>query len=129
MTLQDYFDSITPFEYGVMDCCLFPSNWILSQTGNDPAKGLRFGPISEDFAEGIIADNGGLLRLFEKRFTSAGLRRTKTPQNGDVACIRYQKTAYGSVMKDGLWWVVAKSGKFPILQAKLIRAWSFKCRK
>nr|WP_321482860.1 hypothetical protein [uncultured Cohaesibacter sp.] len=123
--LDLYFRSLTRFEYGCLDCCLFPANWVFRKTGKDPAKGLRFGPISEERANEILRAHGGLLRLLDIRFRGVGMRPTREPVDGDVGCVRVGDTVAGSVRKDGFWWVVTTAGRFPVPNAKTLRAWTF----
>ncbi len=68
---------------------------------------------------------GGVPSIMDKGLKTAGMKRTSTPQNGDVGCVVVEGQAVGAIMKDGYWWVLGTQGKFPIPNARLLRAWTF----
>ena len=125
MTLEEYFATCRRCQYGIKDCCLFPADWILARTGFDPAADVRGRYNSEATALKFILAGGGIFRLIDRHCRAAGLKRTTDPVDGDIGCVKVDGVAVGSIMKNGLWWVMAPAGKFPVRDAKLMMAWTF----
>ncbi len=125
MTLQEYFASCGPCDYVTNDCCAFPGGWVWDQTGIDPVSEWRGKYSSEAEAMDLVAHHGGVPQIMDRGLKRAGMKRTSTPKDGDVGCIVVGGVAVGSIMKDGMWWVLGLTGKCPVKQPRVLRAWTF----
>ncbi|MHC2020381.1 DUF6950 family protein [Methylobacterium sp. CM6247] len=89
MTLAEHLrtGALEPFAWGVADCCLFPSDWILAQTGIDAAAPLRGRYRTPLGAARHIKRRGGFVRMVSDLMAAAGFLETDNPQPGDVGVI------------------------------------------
>ena len=72
------------FIWGVHDCCLFAADWVLEQTGVDPAAQFRGTYSSEAEAQALIAD--GMPALIDQ-----------VMQRGEPPILAVVMTAHGEV--------------------------------
>ena len=111
-----------PFSRGAGDCCILVADWVLDQTGIDPAAGLR----------GYSDDRGAMLRIgraggFEELARqalgeTAGLEETELPQPGDVGLVE----AGGCLtlaIKTSSGWACKENDGLAILPATVRCAW------
>jgi hypothetical protein len=63
------------FKQGVSDCALTVANWVLLQTGIDPAANLRSQYSSDTGWRRIVINEGGMVPLFEKLANESGLKK------------------------------------------------------
>ena len=133
MTLSDYLDAAREqrWQWGVVDCSLFASDWVRMVTGKDPAEGLRGTYSTQDEARAVIAREGGFVPMVRERFERCGLADTFDPQDGDVGIIRVpvggfqdEMPVVGAILgirHCGLWVAKAaygiRAGEFPHLFA------------
>lgn len=114
-----------PFKWGVHDCCTFAADAVRAMTGHDLAADVR-GYNSAIEAVKIMAEEGGLESMIERRLEEAGCKALVTPrkaQRGDIAAIvTSAQTAVGVCVGR----MVAFTGKdglvyYPLKDCK--RAW------
>ena len=89
MTLPEYLREVAskPFARGECDCCIFVADWVLAQTGRDPAEGLR-GYSTDRGAMLRIGRAGGFLELAATSMAKVGMKAVQTPVAGDVAIVK-----------------------------------------
>lgn len=93
-----------PFELGKNDCAHFIARWALVRTGRDCLA--IHGGLPREVAEQLLLRRRFLRGVFTS-FRSIGLKRTDTPEAGDVGVIRTEnwhrcaiRTATGWVYRD-----------------------------
>jgi hypothetical protein len=75
----------TPFVWGEHDCCLFAASVVQALTGVDPAAGWRGTYSTEEQAQALIEEAGGLLALATSAL-GAPRNNPQLVQRGDVVC-------------------------------------------
>lgn len=96
MNVEDYIDAASrrPWAWsgGIdgwrgHDCTIFPANWSVALTGNDPAADLRGTYHNREEAEAMVSKAGGIVPLVAARLVTAGWRAADEAQDGDLAVI------------------------------------------
>lgn len=106
------------WEWGVCDCTMWVADWVVSQTGIDPASALRGTYASEAEAEALVA--GGLAAIVDDQGT---LDRTGTPAPGDVGVIRVAGREVAAIMSaDG--WVFRQPDSIGAIRTEPLAAWA-----
>lgn len=79
----------TPAVWGKTDCGMRVADYVLAQTGKDPAAEMR-GQYSnfDECVDMILGRWGSILEMARYGFESVGLRPTNHPQNGDVGVVQ-----------------------------------------
>lgn len=75
------------FEYGELDCCLWPADWCVSQGWSDPAARWRGKYEGLSGAFGYVMDHG-LEALWTLGMVDAGIPEADEPQLGDVGIVK-----------------------------------------
>lgn len=88
----------TPWEWGVCDCTMWVADWVLSQSGIDPAAALRGSYATEDEAMALTA--GGLVAVVDAQ---AVLDRTDAPRPGDVGVITVSGREVAAILTENGW--------------------------
>jgi len=97
-------------EPGVHDCATVPADWAVLRGLRDPIAAWR-GYQSEDEAQAIIREAGGLDAIFDAGFASAGVtRREGDPHEGDIGVIRIAGHDAASIFTGARWLFVGNRG-------------------
>lgn len=88
----------TPWEWGVCDCTMWVADWVLSQTGIDPAAALRGTYATEAEAEALVA--GDLAGVVDAQGV---LTRTDAPRPGDVGVITVSGREVAAILTENGW--------------------------
>lgn len=109
-----------PFAWGIHDCQMWPADWVLSQTGMDPASAWRGRYRTWRGAERIIRDGGGLVAVAAAGMAASGLVAIAPDlaRDGDVGIVRATVTIgdrirereVGAIRVAGAWAVLTDSG-------------------
>lgn len=73
--------------WGVSDCLMWPADWMLRLTGEDPGAPFRGRYASEAEAEAILAEQGGIVACLGRAAMSVGLVAVERPAPGDVGVV------------------------------------------
>lgn len=135
--LWAFFNSLLPrrFEWGVLDCCLMPADWVREVTGKDPAGHLRFAYEDRSSCQRVtkfLTDPLDAPTFCMEQV--AGRTRVENPVAGDVAVVRTavdgKIAPVGAVAAlDGrgyvIWGLMAPEGVTfrQAGQAQVLRAW------
>lgn len=76
-----------PFAWGEHDCLLWLADWIVEQTGDDPAAGLRGTYRTLLQAARIVTGAGGMTRLVDSQLRRLRVQRASVPRRGDIAVV------------------------------------------
>lgn len=109
---------MTPFAWGVFDCCLYMADWVLDQTGIDPAPHLRGTYASEEECDALLAREGGLLATVERCAAVAGLHRAAIEVPGNVGLI-----VVGTARGHDLVGAIRGEGRWTFLTPRGIGSW------
>lgn len=113
MNLGDYLLTLqnNRREPGVHDCATVPADWCIALGLPDPIMAWRGSYDTEEGAQEIISDAGGLDAIFAAGFASAGVAaREGDPQEGDVGVIRMAGHEASSVFTGRRWVFVGARG-------------------
>ena len=116
-----------PLEWGRSDCCLMVADWIAARSGVDPAPDLRAVYDDESGAMRVIEAEGGIVALFARRVTRAGLARTEAVRPGDVAVVAIggTDTLFGAIAARSGWAIKTKRGLVISRVPRLVTCWTF----
>lgn len=116
----------TPWTWGSHDCCTFPGGWVLERLGADPVARWRGRYSTEAEAEGLIAQAGGLDRLWSLGLSDIGCAETNEPREGDVGVLHaageHGPTLVGGICVGRRWAVLAPAGLF-VASGCHVKAW------
>lgn len=89
LALPAYVDELarTPWSWGSVDCTMAVATWIERITGVDPLRKYRGRYHSASEAKRTVRRAGGFLPTLGALFDMAGLERTQTFEDGDVAAV------------------------------------------
>lgn len=76
-----------PWAWSAKDCCTFVADWCIRVGYPDPMAWIRGTYATEEEAMAQVRKHG-LLKLAARGFASIGLKRTRVPQDGDVAVVK-----------------------------------------
>lgn len=96
---------------GQDDCMLWLADWVLLNTGKDPAEGWR-GRYSKREARQAIAEAGGLLRVASRSMRACEMERIPwaSARAGDVGIVRVDRMHVGAIRAHAGWAVRLRSG-------------------
>lgn len=86
-----------PFEWGKSDCILSVCDYVLGQTGIDPAAPWRGSYDSEAGAQKIVSYYGGVIHLFDAGMTACGFERCD-PYVGAPAVVNVLGTPIAGIL-------------------------------
>ena len=112
-----------PFEWGKYDCCLFAGNAVLSMTGTDHAKDFRGKYNSEEGAQELLEEKGGLVAYLDSVLTP---KEINFAQRGDVVMVTTDLgDTLGIFWSMGTVWLHAPEGVklFPKMGNKITKVW------
>lgn len=89
------------WSWGRVDCTIWVADWCLRRWGVDPAADLRGSYETEEGADNLIRNAGGLIRLVSPRMTF--LLRAVDPADGAVGIIEILGRQTSAVMTGGKW--------------------------
>jgi hypothetical protein len=102
----------TPFGFGPgkLDCCLWPADWVLKQTGIDPAADWRGTYGSEREYARLLLARGGLVRVVARAMQDIGAQRIEPTdaEPGDIGIIATDRGAACAIRGQLAW--MAKTG-------------------
>lgn len=114
-----------PPDWGVLDCMLFPADWVLLATGHDPAAGWRGRYRTELGAAQLIRRGGGLPAMTRQAMTR--WPATTAAERGDVGLIRIETptgpTECGGICAGRAWSAIYVGGLY-VGPAEPLAAWS-----
>jgi hypothetical protein len=87
----------TPFEWGKTDCILSVCDYVLDQTGIDPAAPWRETYNTERGAMEIVEQYGGVLGLFDYGMKACGFDRCE-PREGLPSVVNVGGTSIASIL-------------------------------
>lgn len=106
------------WEWGVCDCTMWVADWVVSQTGIDPASALRGTYASEAEADALVAR--GLAAVVDGQGV---LSRTDAPAPGDVGVIHVGGREVAAIMSaDG--WVFRQPDSVGSIRTEPLAAWA-----
>ena len=96
---------------GQDDCMIWLADWVLLNTGKDPAEGWR-GKYSKKEARQAIAEAGGLLRVASRSMRACEMERVPAAsvRAGDVGIVRVDRMHVGAIRAHAGWAVRLRSG-------------------
>lgn len=112
MRLGDYLLGLSDRrrEAGIHDCATVPADWAVLLGLPDPISAWR-GYESEDEAQAIIRESGGLDAVFDAGFASSNVgRREGDPVEGDIGVIRIAGQDAASIFTGRRWVFVGNRG-------------------
>lgn len=120
MTLGDYIQQTSrlPWSWGIVDCTMWVADWVLLQTGVDPAVALRGSYASEEEADGLVAD--GLVPVIEAQGV---LTATDAPQANDVGVIEVMGRQVAAIHA-GEGWAFRHPEGVGVVRAEPLAAWT-----
>lgn len=113
MTLAEYLRALGTKRRipGQHDCATLPCDWTVLRGFADPMTEWRDGYSTEAEIETLTEGAGGLLQLFERGYSAAGIpERTGPPLAGDVGVICIAGEQAGSVFTGERWTFVGERG-------------------
>lgn len=117
------------FEYGVCDCLLVVSDWVLVSTGIDPAARFRHTYSTEEGYVRLLKKHGGPVALFDKLASDIGWYRTDRPVTGDVGLLGLKDDRIVGAIRNDAMWVVKLNDSVQMLRVdQFVAAWSPECR-
>lgn len=120
-----------PWAPGVVDCCMFVSDWVELITGLDAGRFYRGIYSCDDGISKITTEMNGLVRIFETCAADMGLHETFNPVVGDVGVIGSElniQRQFGAIY-DGSKWIVRYKNGIGRMSANTLKSWSFEqCR-
>lgn len=112
-----------PFVWGAADCCLWPADWIMARLGIDPARPLRGRYGTAYGAYRHIARLGGFETMVRNLMSSAGLRETDDPKEGDVGLIITDQ-GFSIGIKTGTGWAAKAPRGITVARFQHVAAWA-----
>lgn len=111
MMLADYLRAAAarPFAFGSHDCCTFPGDWVLAQTGFDPVAKWRGRYDSEEGARNFILSAGGIAMLWADGLDGIA-QETSAPQAGDIGIIEMPCGEAGGIFTGKRWAFLSNRG-------------------
>jgi hypothetical protein len=96
---------------GQDDCMLWLADWVVLNTGKDPAEGWR-NRYSKKQARAAIAEAGGLLRVASRSMRACEIERipAASVRAGDVGIVRVDRMHVGAIRAHAGWAVRLRSG-------------------
>lgn len=119
----------TPFQYGLHDCCTFATDWCVYAGHDDPMAAWRGQYDSEEGADALIAECGGLLPMWELGMIEAQLPEADEPRLGDVAVLRVMTDKgpgeVGAIYGGKRWHMLSPNGMFSASMERehILRIW------
>lgn len=119
----------TPFQYGLHDCCSFACDWCVYAGNDDPMTAWRGLYESEQGAEELIAESGGLLAMFDLGMIEAQIPEADEPRIGDVAVLRVLTEngpgEVGAIYGGKRWHMLSPNGMFSASMERehILRIW------
>lgn len=127
MTLGEYLQSLGSKRRDAArhDCATLPSDWAVIRGFGDPMAKWRTAYESEEEAEQLIADAGGLLAMFEEGYCDIPMRVGR-PVAGDVAVLCILGAEAGSIFTGERWAFVGERGVgfAPMPDRAILRVWA-----
>lgn len=114
--------SARPFAWGRSDCLLFMCDWVVEQTGRDPASEWRGRWLSGVAAIEILADLGGLEAAARAAFEREGFAQTDAPNDGDCGIVLLKRPVC-AIHIAGRWAAKGHRG-VAVTPAPVLVAWS-----
>lgn len=112
-----------PFAYGKTDCCTTANRWIESECGVSPLLASGYDFENKPQAETAMAANGGLAKATVSAMRKAGLKRTKSPQAGDVGVVEMLGRVCVAISDGNVWFARDECGVIADARARVIAAW------
>jgi Domain of unknown function (DUF6950) len=133
LALPGYLDELasTPWCWGSVDCTMAVATWIFRITGTDPLERFRGRYHSASDAKRTARLAGGFLPALGELFDAAGLERTQTFEEGDVAAVnagmheRFVLPVVGAILaiRFGELWVVKAHRGIVARDFQVIHGW------
>lgn len=130
--LKDYIEkcSMSPWEWGEMDCVLFTAGWVIDQRGFDIASTIRGKYKTMREAQRLIKRMGGFVQGIGA-YLDTVLERTASPVTGDIGIVdaplsmRGHMPVCGAVMaiRQGDLWVCRTAHGAVAADLQHIAAW------
>lgn len=122
---------VRPWKWGTDDCCMTPADWVLAETGIDPAAEFRGAYHDEESCRRAIQEAGGFVQAVGYAMDAAGFERTQSPGMGDVGIVtapielRDTMPVVGAVgaIRCGRMWVCRSLRGLKYREFPLITAW------
>ncbi len=96
-----------PFVYGKFDCALMPADWCREESGIDPAATIRDTYCDEESWQVVADAAGGLVPLWRRLGTRAGLKIIRQPAIGDIGLVGIgDGQVYGAILGPRGRWMV-----------------------
>lgn len=113
----------TPFTWGVSDCCLAASDWMLAQRGIDPAAPLRGRYSTMRGALRHIRRLGGFETMVSDLMRAAGFVETDAPKMGDVGVVDSDQ-GQALAIRTQIGWAVKGVNGFVVAPFQHTKAWT-----
>ena len=98
-------------EPGVFDCVTLPADWAMANGYPDPMAHRRGVYDSEEQAQALISDAGGLVTLFDQFLGNVGItERADEPQTGDIGVVTIRSDEAGAIFTGQRWALVGERG-------------------
>ncbi len=108
---------------GRLDCGLMLADWVLLETGRDPAARIRGLYQTQDQGCALLRTKHMPI-AFGRAFRAVGLRQTSMPAYGDICMIELGGSVRGAIRTRGFAVLANGAGVSRVVSARLVVAWS-----
>lgn len=90
MTVGEYVRAagLKPWNWGEHDCCTFMAGWVMERGNSDPMSFIRGSYDSELSGLRRVREGGGLIPLWDRGMSEAGVDEAEEFEAGDVGIIQ-----------------------------------------
>ncbi|MCH4542918.1 DUF6950 family protein [Ochrobactrum sp. A-1] len=130
MNIADFIamEARKPFAWGETDCVSTTDRWIRLATGLSPLAWINRTYASEDEANSILADRGGLAVLVNRAMRAVGIEKTSAPRAGDVGLIFHRDKLCMAIHAGDVWFAHDENGLIGAPLNAVWKAWRIECR-
>jgi len=130
MTLERFIatEAQKPFAWGETDCVSTADRWIRIVTGLSPLAWVERSYRSQDEAQSILSDRGGLAVLVNRAMRAVGIEKTNAPRAGDVGLILHRDQLCMAIHAGDVWFAHDETGLIGAPLNAVWKAWRVECQ-
>jgi hypothetical protein len=98
------------WQAGVWDCASLPAAWVMECGYGDPMAAWRGLYDTEEAAQRLIRDAGGLTSLFAEGLSTVGIDKPGDPVSGDIAVLNVMTEQAGAIWTGRRWALAGLNG-------------------
>ena len=126
--LSLFLDTLSPFEWGVSDCCQMVTAWAAELAGQHPSPEYICAYCDEAGAHAILEQGGGIISLLGSVLRRAGFCETEYAQRGDIGVV-LTRTVNGeepaAAICAGRRWVLTSATRLHFVRAEPLKVWTW----